>query len=79
MNSEISDVYIQIGSRMRQPFDIPITSENISLKKKDPKYIRNIHFDLSELIKNHGEINSRICISLKINGQTTEFPSKHFL
>ncbi|HJC32167.1 MAG TPA: CDP-glycerol glycerophosphotransferase family protein [Candidatus Anaerobutyricum faecale] len=78
MNSEISDVYIQIGSRMRQPFDIPITSENISLKKKDPKYIRNIHFDLSELIKNHGEINSRICISLKINGQTTEFPVKTF-
>ena len=76
MGVEISDGKIHVGNRLSRPFDIPVASENFSRKKTDSRYLRQIHFDLSELTGHPGEVNARVNISLKINGYPCTFPVK---
>lgn len=76
MGVEISDGKIHVGDRLSRPFDIPVASENFSRKKTDSRYLRQIHFNLSELTGHPGEVNARVNISLKINGYPCTFPVK---
>lgn len=76
MGVEISDGKIHVGNRLSRPFDIPVASENFSRKKTDSRYLRQIHFDLSELTGHPGEVNAIVNISLKINGYPCTFPVK---
>ena len=76
MDAEISDARIMIGHRMEQSFSIPVFQKRISEEEKQQRCIHHFHFSLQELIKKQNEINSRISVSITINGYTTEFPIK---
>ena len=66
-----------IGERIRQPFDMPVSSRSLDkVKKDDSFFIRKFHFDLDELTREMEETSSRFDIAIKINGLDVTFPVK---
>lgn len=66
-----------IGERIRQPFDMPVSSKSLDkVKKDDPFFIRKFHFDLDELTREMEETSSRFDIAIRINGLDVTFPVK---
>lgn len=74
---DISEAALDIGQRIHQSFDIPISKKSLNkVKEDDPFFIRNFHFTLDEMTKEMEETSSRFDIALKINGMDVTFPVK---
>ena len=63
-----------IGERIRQPFDMPVSSRSLDkVKKDDPFFIRKFHFDLDELTREMERLPPALISPSGSTGLTSHF------